>query len=179
MKLTTKILTSLASIASVGIMIPTIVSCSCGKKAYEINYGDNVDTKNENSENYKKLEDVQKAIKLKADKDPGRVIDNLEDIKIENDTDIQKFYYDIVASHAYCLDVAYQQFNLLNWSAIKPDVGSLTISFTYNDVEYKNATPKYTDKDSKIMLAVYKNGTEDAIMYLRSYTYFDCTYSQE
>ena len=59
---------------------------------------------------------AEKAIKLKADKDPGRVIYDLDDINdtILSDTGIQKFYYDIIASHAFCLDVAYQQFNLLN-----------------------------------------------------------------
>ncbi|MCQ3907774.1 MAG: hypothetical protein MJ219_03470 [Mycoplasmoidaceae bacterium] len=63
MKLLSKILTATLPLSLVGILTPTIVSCSCNKKGLSLNYKDTINCMFKDKEHYHKHGDIVNAIK--------------------------------------------------------------------------------------------------------------------
>lgn len=160
---TTKLLTILAPIASVGVIAPTISLTSCGGNTYSIDYGANINCRDKKGENYQKLENVQSAIKLRVNvetqpKDVGVAEINA---KLDQTASFQNIYYELVANYAI---LAPQEFTLINWSANKDNK---TCTFNLNGTEYKDVAYQYVNENGKVRLQ-YGNLTID------SYTYQYC-----
>lgn len=172
MTLKAKILTTLSSIAAVGIVIPTTVSCSCSKKDYIFNYGDQINCRDKKDDNYHKIKDVKKAAKIKAAKSERRDIDDsdINDINERWSTPqgIKLFFYDLVASAVVTNN---EEINFKSWTVDTTTYSS--VSFVWNGQTLQGEKLHYDHaEDNTIWL--YLNSQ----FKYRSYTYYDCTYKQ-
>ncbi len=184
MKLSTKILTALLPAVVLGTTVPATVSCSCGGNSYVINYGDDVNCKDEKAENYHSLDDVKNAVKSKALKEPAGQItsDTLEGVndEIYKEENVQVTYYDIIASRVFVEQNP--EFTLSNW---KFDKDNLHITFALDGVScdlFQDPTSPYSYSPEKKCVVVSIREIIDSnvsILYLPSYRFSDCTFVPE
>lgn len=192
MKLINKFLTVLAPVAATGIVVPAVVSCGCSGSTYEINYGDSVNCKDEKGENYHSLEDVKKAIQVKANKQEretmtesefGNVIGSL--MEMEPLVLAQMLYYDLIASNVLT-DITIQ---LTDWDSelVSDPTPHYVYSFKLDGTEYGSKTERCVigfeiiddsqgNLDPNIYLAVQSTtGSTDDLYKIKSYMFYDCT----
>lgn len=168
MRLSTKLLTILPATAIVGATVPAIASCSCSKNQYLFNYGEHINCRDKDDADYHKPDEVKEAAKVKAAKAEKSTIngDALESINSSWKTSIgqQLFFYDLVAS-----TVINDTINLKDW---KVDENKAT--FTLNGITYSQTSLKYVINEDKTLSL----SSGDGKLKCRSYTYYDCTYSE-
>ena len=176
MKLSTKLLATLAPIT--GIIVPVTISCGCGSNNYVINYGDAVNCKDEKADGYKSLEDVQKAVRNKANKEPKHNIDDafLNTINPCNTNEkAQMVYYDLIASYTIIDNDAIK---LTGWTGTSGNPFTFTFDLETGSGSYSvsNVTITYEHENTQINLVVKQNN----VVKIKhpSYQFSDCTYVQ-
>lgn len=158
---TTKLLKVLAPIATI---TPIVALSSCGGPTFSIDYGQNINCKNEKDSNYEKLENIQKAIQLRVNVETQPKVVNIDELNanLSQLANFQNIYYEVAAYYALLL---HSGFTLTDWSG---DINTQKWTFNLEGVVHNNVTFKYINEGSKIRLQ-FDN------IKIDSYTYQYCT----
>lgn len=169
MRLTKKFLTVLAPIAIVGVITPTVVSCS--NKDYKINYGDDINCKDKkDKKTYQKVAAVREAITNRIQVETREMEIDLTIlngyIHDKDSKENQNIYYEVVYHYAFLVDEKVG-FTLTNWKYMSEDD---TWSFTLDGTKYDETFFEYVSENGRIYLA-----TGDTSIKFISHTYEHCT----
>ena len=174
MTLIKKLLTASLPVALVGVVTPTIVSCSCHKDSYSYEYGDHINCLDKSDGDYHKRKDIANAAKAKAYREPqGKISLATANGKLTGKTGGQFAFNDLIAS---LVIIAEKNMNLKK-------------GWTYNDTTYKiqcdltygeelvhipsgqDLTFSYIYDDDQFKLVI-----DNALWTpIRSYAFYDCT----
>ncbi len=185
MKLKTKLLTAISSIAIVSTVVPTTVSCGCSKKDYLFNYADHVNCRDKDDRNYHKPKEVKSAAKIRAPKAQRQIIEDPSQIESMMWDKKQFIFYDFIAS---IVIQANEEINLKDWNDELVE-GSYIFSFNLNGKDYpvdSEASGSFfyeqnsSDPNDKTIYLNYHSylGDPDTITY-RSYAFSDCQWAEQ
>ena len=172
MTLIKKFLTASLPVALVGVITPTIASCSCHKDSFTYNYGDHINCKDKDDGDYHSRGDIASAARQKTYREPAGSID-LGDANdaLKGATGGQFAFNDLIAS---VVIIEQLDINLKEWNY---DVESSIIQcdLWYGDNHIpsgQNLTFAYIkdDQTNEIYLQIMSS----PIHKVRSYAFYDC-----
>lgn len=171
MKLIKKFLTASLPVALVGVMTPTIVSCSCSKKSFDYNYGDHINCRDKDDSNYHKRKDIANAARQKAYREPqGEISLAFANNMLTGETGGQFAFNELIASVVVTeeLDINLDEWNYDDttykiqcdlWYGENHIPSEQDLTFTYVK----------DDQTSEIYLQIMETNK------IRSYAFYDCT----
>lgn len=168
MTLIKRLLTASLPVALVGVITPTIASCSCHKSSFDYKYKDHINCLDKKYGDYHSRGDIEGAARIKAYKDPGPKINQevLDYILIVDDDISGNFLFNELIASSTIVDG--KDININEWSYV---ASSKTLTCVLNDQDSASYQISYglNTESQKITLNIGTN------YQFTSYAFYDCT----